>query len=541
MSLTYLIYFYPIWFSALISAIMAVYAWRRREVAGAQVFAVFLLDVAAWSVLTGLLELSRSPEIALIFYKLRYIGIATVPVLLLIFCLQFFQRQQRFPLWAILLLFAFPIATEVVIWCRFDWFVEQVTFKVVDGLTLIKQDTVAPWFLVHMLYSQVVSFSVLILLGFEILRASHIYRWQAVALLASAIPPIVVAAFMATFVNPSFAHLVPVTFFLTGIITGWALFRYRLLDLVPAAQDMLIGLMSDGLLVFDSRRRIVEINPAAEALLDLSAARAIGKTPAQLPTPADSLLERFLALPDGRSETSIGAGEALRHLDVRLTTIQDARGQASGRLLVLRDITDLTNAMQRLENQLFEIQALQEELKEQTIRDPLTNLFNRRYLDETVERELARAQREKYPVSMAMIDIDHFKHTNDTYGHPAGDIVLQTLADFLARHTRQVDMVCRMGGEEFLVVLPNASRKFTRQRAEEWRQAIQDTAISLQNAQIHITVSIGIASYPQDGASAQSVISAADAALYLAKSGGRNRVELSPEKPPVPQSQDHPG
>lgn len=187
---------------------------------------------------------------------------------------------------------------------------------------------------------------------------------------------------------------------------------------------------------------------------------------------------------------------------------------------------NLRRANEQLAAQLIEIEGLQAKLRDQAIRDPLTGLFNRRYLDETLARELSEAERGNYPVSFVMVDIDHFKRVNDTYGHKAGDLVLQALAEQLRDHSRVGDIACRYGGEEFLLVLPHASTEMARQRAEEWRVLFEALRVRYGEQEIGATLSLGVATYPAHGNTGAAVIARADEALYAAKKGGRNRIEV---------------
>jgi diguanylate cyclase (GGDEF)-like protein/PAS domain S-box-containing protein len=174
-----------------------------------------------------------------------------------------------------------------------------------------------------------------------------------------------------------------------------------------------------------------------------------------------------------------------------------------------------------------EIEDLQAKLKEQAIRDPLTGLFNRRYLEETMERELARASREGFPIGVVMIDIDHFKQVNDRHGHKAGDLILQAMGKLLLGAIRAGDIACRYGGEEFLLILPQASRAFTAERAEEWRTRFGALKTVYGENVLQATISLGVAAYPADGATAEELIHGADQAMFRAKALGRNRVVLS--------------
>ncbi len=171
---------------------------------------------------------------------------------------------------------------------------------------------------------------------------------------------------------------------------------------------------------------------------------------------------------------------------------------------------------------------LQETLRTGSERDPLTDLYNRRHLEISLQRELARAQRQGFPVSLIMLDVDHFKTFNDTNGHDAGDEVLRNVAQVLKRHTRTEDVACRYGGEEFLVVLTGCTVDDAYAKSEAIREAIaQLQAFSRGIALPRITASLGIASYPEDGERMEDLIAGADAALYRAKSSGRNCIVAS--------------
>ena len=168
---------------------------------------------------------------------------------------------------------------------------------------------------------------------------------------------------------------------------------------------------------------------------------------------------------------------------------------------------------------------LRQTLQNQSIRDSLTGLFNRRYLEETLERELYRADRNQQTVGLLMIDIDHFKQFNDRFGHDAGDFVLQTLGNFLNEHIRKGDIACRYGGEEFTLILPGAPLDVVQNRAEFLRNKVKHLSVEHREHNLgSITFSIGVATFPQHGKRFEELLHAADIALYHAKKQGRDRV-----------------
>jgi diguanylate cyclase (GGDEF)-like protein/PAS domain S-box-containing protein len=198
-----------------------------------------------------------------------------------------------------------------------------------------------------------------------------------------------------------------------------------------------------------------------------------------------------------------------------------------------RDITQrkkaekaLKNANQQLNVRLAQIEQLQSELREQALRDPLTSLFNRRYLAETMERELKLAKREKKPVSVIVMDIDRFKKINDAHGHRVGDEFLTEISKLLQGHARGSDVICRYGGEEFLIVMPGANARTARKRAEQLRANCEAMRISHNGKELKVTLSFGVATYPTHGREGEEIVIKADKALYKSKRRGRNCVTV---------------
>ena len=181
---------------------------------------------------------------------------------------------------------------------------------------------------------------------------------------------------------------------------------------------------------------------------------------------------------------------------------------------------------------------LRDTLKQQAIHDPLTGLFNRRYMEETLIREISRARRYETPLGIIMIDLDHFRRFNNTFGHEAGDLVLRDLGKFLQSNIRKEDVACRYGGEEFTLILPGAPMDITEKRAETLRTLVQDLEIYYSGRPLDsITLSLGVASFPEHGGTGETVLQAADAALYAAKRAGRNKVSTAGKEEPARTAQ----
>ena len=203
-------------------------------------------------------------------------------------------------------------------------------------------------------------------------------------------------------------------------------------------------------------------------------------------------------------------------------------------MLYLRDVTQrylselkLSEALAISEQRLKTITNLHELLREQALRDPLTGLYNRRYLDEFFMLAVARARRQSQPMALALIDLDHFKQLNDDHGHLIGDDVLKSVALFLVENLRASDVIFRIGGEEFLVILPEVDGADAHKRLGKLCSDFAAMPMETRKGGLSLTFSAGLAIWPQQGDTLDELILHADAALYKAKDAGRNCVYLA--------------
>jgi diguanylate cyclase (GGDEF)-like protein len=175
---------------------------------------------------------------------------------------------------------------------------------------------------------------------------------------------------------------------------------------------------------------------------------------------------------------------------------------------------------------------LRSKLEHQSIRDSLTGLYNRHFMETALDRELRRATRHQQTLAVLVLDVDHFKAFNDTHGHEAGDVVLREVAGSLRETVRSEDIVCRFGGEEFVVILPELSTEEALARAESLRHIVSELRLYYRGEALHdVTISIGVAMYPYNADTVEQLLSVADRALYEAKHQGRNRVILAEQVP----------
>jgi diguanylate cyclase (GGDEF)-like protein len=220
-------------------------------------------------------------------------------------------------------------------------------------------------------------------------------------------------------------------------------------------------------------------------------------------------------------------------MEISTTPFYDDGGAIIGFQGVGRDISErkrrelyLLESQHQMENHLHDVEEEKSKLQEQVVRDPLTGVFNRRFLDDMLPLELSRAAREGYPVAIIMLDLDHFKRVNDRYSHAAGDEVLKSFTALLRQGARDSDMVCRYGGEEFVVIMPRMSVERAVERVNAWRAELQVMVIAYGDDRIRVSVSGGISGFPRDGETSELLLARADEMLYFSKREGRNRITV---------------
>ena len=296
---------------------------------------------------------------------------------------------------------------------------------------------------------------------------------------------------------------------------------------------------------------IIEVNPSFCSMIGASAGGVIGAPIGQFFPPEEMALvgEKLQALAGHvvesiEIETQGARGDgSIIWLHWTATAVGKSSGDLDYFLVMFENVSERRSTEDSLKAAYAELEGLvaqrtaelrtaNERLSTEAVSDPLTGLYNRRYLADFIERELSRTRRAGHKIVFAMIDIDHFKRVNDTFGHEAGDDVLRTLSAFLRAQIRHEDLAFRYGGEEFLLVLPCATFDGVPSRIEQIRERITHVTIEhLHRPLPAITLSIGVAIFPDHGDTADAVIRCADAALYLAKEAGRDRVVYHARKP----------
>lgn len=462
--------------------------------------------------------------------NLTYVGAVSTPVLVFIYTLltvgvKGFTRPSVYIALAIE-----PLLTLALLWT--DQY-HSLFFGGFSRQSLIYQG--GPWFWLNIIYSYgLLAITYYLLLRAIITARARIYRTQLTLYIMGISVPILASISGVLGFHPMPGlDLIPIGFLLGSIFLVINLSAFQMVDMLPIAHDQIVDQMTDGMVVMDENDRILDINPPACEFLGRHKDEIIGKDKSIL----GEQIARRVTKVSNQNEffqlTSTRAkGDAVT-LGIRISPLIETRGRQIGKLIIWQNIThlkqveeELRKANSTLSDQLKKIEGLQRVLQEQVIRDPLTGLFNRRFLEDSMPKEIARALRTETTISFVMLDIDHFKHVNDQYGHEVGDEILKRLADLITSTIRISDWAVRYGGEEFLLVLLGSTVEDAFGRVENIREQVMQISCLDLGMDKGITVSLGIAEFPRQGHDWQKIVKLADEALYQAKAAGRNCVKV---------------
>ncbi|MBD2499332.1 diguanylate cyclase [Anabaena azotica FACHB-119] len=531
MYVEYNLYFMILSVTAVISATVAYAAWQRRSRCSAsKPFIAMMLAIAGYATVAAMEASATLLRDKIFWSKLEYVGSGTVITFFLIFAMHFTNKlhwltiSNLAKLWVIPIFNMALVATNEwhgLVWSGFLPDPQGTNF-------VIYQHNVGFFWVMGCVYTYTLIGTLMLVQ--KALLPSALYRRQSSMTLAAVVCPLLGATLYMLRLTPVGLNVTPMSFMLTGVCFFVSVFRFRMFDLVPVARETLIERMSDGVIVLDAQNRIIDMNPAARYLIGAKH-QHIGQPLAEVLGKWSDIIKSYHPHESFKTEIVMDSGTVM-YLELLITPLHSDRQQLTGRLLVLHDITqryqaelELRQANQRLQKQVLEIQTLQAQLREQATKDGLTGLFNRRYFDEVFPKRLLQATQNAAPVALMIMDIDYFKHINDTFGHQAGDMVIQGFAEILHKYSNSQDMACRYGGEEFVLALPGVELEKAVERAEQIRSSFEMMRWEFAGKEISTTVSGGVGVFPKHGNTKDELLSAVDMALYAAKLDGRNCIK----------------
>jgi len=491
--------------ASVVALIVVVMALRMPETPGGIIFIVLMSGVAIWC-LGGIVELfARTIDGKMLGCQLQYLGIATIPLNWFLLIVRYLQQDFWLTKPRLLLLWLVPCLTIALIWTN-NWHHLMYARLILSPSHDLPYWNVVygPWFLVHIIYSWLLVAAGIMLIIQSLNGIAPFYRRQTISLLVVALVPFLVNIVYVLRLGPfRDLDLTPIAFSLSGMCLLLAIRYFRVIDIAPIARNAVFESMPDGVIVLDSRRRILDTNPALRAILGKKADDLYGTDAAALCAPwlPKQVFNTEVSMHTVQLTDSAGTE---RWFDLRTNPLIKQQGW----LLVLRDSTDLHE--------------LQERLNTLAYYDSLTGLPNRVLANDRMVQELARVKRRQSRTAVMYLDVDGFKKINDTLGHATGDRLLNDIAQRLLSCIREGDTVARVGGDEFILMvsdLPTAD--FARASAKRILVALTKP-YQLADHAVSITVSIGIAIAPDDGLEVETLVSQADNAMYQAKKNGKN-------------------
>lgn len=502
-----------LFFSCGVLFFVSILALRKRFSSGlpSLLLALAILFVAFYDI--GYAMEINATGIAETFFwvKFQHLGIQLITPTWLLFALLIVKKRRYIPFSIIALIYALPIVALVASQTLGGLNLLHPNPGLADGELLSRFVYDRGWAMYltiivqsGFLIASITIFSISLARGFPIPSSQ-----SAIYLLGTVLPLISSLAYNFG-LTPYNADTTPLVLGFSVIFFMIGFFRVGLLDIVPLARDVIFEGQGDGVLVIDRRGRLTDSNQGIRSILPALDTTEPGTLARETFTGHGALEELLDRDPPATVEYEVAKLSGSRIYHVTSAHLHGATGKNLGKLLTFHDVTEMKELQRRLETL--------------ATHDELTGLWNRRYLNDAAAREVEKARAEGSEFSVIMMDLDHFKKINDTYGHAAGDHVLIAVAKASQSSLRHDDIVGRFGGEEFLVLLPNTTAEAAKIVAEKLRAAIEACRATYDGQKLSVTVSLGIASFSPTCSTLKDILIAADLALYRAKDSGRNCV-----------------
>ncbi len=520
-------YSIPLLLSALLGGGVSFSAWKRRNTPGAVPLFWLAVSTASWAIFNTM-ELA-SPDInqKVLFLNIEYIFIVSIPVFWVLLALDYsglsvgyYSSRQRLAILSIV-----PAVTLALVWTN-QWhgLMRSEVAMNITGPFLRLQKTYGPWFWIHTAYSYaLIAFGSLVI-GHTVFTPSRIYRSQAVILMAGAAIPLIANVAYLLYRGDAFLGFditVP-AMAASGMLFEIGIAKTGLMSISRIAREYVLDEIDNAVIITDAENRILDLNLAAQSLLGTSMSKSVGQDisgvfrPAEeLQNPEHTALNQLLTRPLGplvsiSAEIPLIVQGEQRFYDIRISPVSTEGKTPRGKLITAKDISNHKRTYQTLEH-------LQHELKEQAIHDPLTGLYNRRGLAESLLKNIEAYKETSTSVSVVMTDINGFKEVNDHYGHYTGDQVLKQIAGILQELCRPSGIAARYGGDEFVLVIPDSQIK-SQEISSKIKDAIEKWNDGNSLIQMPITMAIGVARFfPDSSTPVEACLRKADSLMYQNK------------------------
>ncbi len=477
---------------------------HRNRVSG--LFSLMCLTIAIYLIGYGFELRSENIEQIIFFLKMEYFGTSFMTTIWFLFSYKFYFNKNP-SLRLKIIVMVIPILTLFfnVTNEYHHLFYTNISAVQHNGFLIVHLSR-GPWYFVNIVYSYVV-----LLLGstffYRVWKNSlYTMRTQALLMFIGTLCPGMMNFVYLLGLSPYGLDLVPFGLSILAILYFIALFRYDFFDIGDIIRSVVFAEIREGIIVVDDKKRLIDFNNAAQKVFSCLKVVNIGINLSDVEE-----LREIVEYESSPFEIEMVHNGCIQYYEVRVTDLTE-KNKIVGSVFFIRDITKQREMIQKLETMASY--------------DDLTQVYNRRRLMEEAKKAALRVMRHKSFLSVLMIDIDFFKNINDKYGHLAGDEVIKTVIRSCEERLRSTDIIGRYGGEEFIIILPEANLKNSLRIAEHIRKHVEDMEVTYDGAVIKVTISIGVASNESNAETinVMKVIDDADLALYNAKNSGRNRV-----------------
>lgn len=505
--------------SGVLSALLALLAYyKETDFAGVKAFIVMSCASAIYTFGFALELSSDSIQEIGFWIKMEYAGMPFIAPASLIMVLHFIGLERLLSRTRQLALYTIPLLTTIIVWTNeyHHLFYRSIYLRENTPTPLIDV-VMGPWYIVHGSFTFGCLLAGIVLILSQWNRMKQVYRRQTITIFLGLSIPMLSALLYLLGQTPFGADPVPVVMSLTSILYIWAIQSRGMLTAAPIARENLFESMRDGVLVTDRFDMLIDYNRAAAEMMQGLDSAAIGKPLAQLFLPAGGEAVSYVMQSDPllqeERELEWNTDTGVSYYQIRSSPVLKRNGLWAGRMIMLIDVTERT--------------LLQDKLTQLATIDNLTGIYNRSYFMELSKELLAHSAVSQEPLSLILLDIDHFKSINDRYGHEHGDIALQHIVEVCSRHTRERDVFGRYGGEEFVLSLPGTSLAEAGMLADTIRMDIERSTLYTVSATIQVTASFGVVEAVHSELTLKALLAEADQALYTSKRQGRNAVHLS--------------
>lgn len=487
-------------------------ALQRRDTLAAIAFAVTMFCASLWSFGFAAEVISPSLDGKILWANIQFLGINILPLSWFAMTL-YYTGQPRWTIRSLPVLSLVPLAATLVIWTNpyHHLFRVSPSLDIINSsFSVLNNDYGIFFYAVPTPFSYFLYATSLVLLARFWAKSAPVYRRQRLTPFVGLLLPLLVDALYILGITPipNF-NFTPITFSISGLLVGWNVFSLRFLDITPLANDVVINTMQIGVIVLNKRGRITDLNPAAAEITGISLTHNLG-VPVVDVLP---IVTPFVnSASDEQADIVLEQDGEKHYYGVRISLVSGKRKRILGRVITLNNISEQVE--------------LYQQVKEASMTDALTGVYNRRAFVEKGETEIARSLRHRRSLSVIMIDIDDFKTINDEHGHSIGDNALVAVAQLCRQQMRSVDAIARYGGDEFVILLPETNAEDAYNLAERICQDVAQISFASETgAPCSLKISMGVAELGGKQ-TLESLLHRADKALYEAKRAGKNQVVL---------------